>query len=59
MNLVDISAINLIPELVKNLHNLTLEIRKLKEQLNPKYDLTKRADILKYFNISESTLLDG
>lgn len=56
MNLVDISAINLIPELVKNLHNLTLEIRKLKEQLNPKYDLTKRADILKYLNISESTL---
>lgn len=56
MNLVDISAINLIPEMLQSIKNLTLEVVELKKQLKPKYDLSKRSNVLKYLEISESTL---
>ena len=56
MNLVDISSINLIPELLHKLDKLSNEIKELKQHLKPKYNLTKRADVIKYLHISESTL---
>ncbi len=56
MSLVDLNDISLIPRILKNLELLSIEISEIKQQLKPKYDLRKRGDILKYLEISESTL---
>lgn len=56
MNLVNIESINLIPQMLEKLEQLNNQILELKQQLKPKYDLTKRSNVLKYLEISESTL---
>jgi len=56
MSLVDISSINLIPQLVDEIKGLKSEVIELKQQLKPKYDLSKRAGVMKYLNISDSTV---
>lgn len=45
-----------IPKLLMYLEEIKTKVEKLEESLIPKLDLTKRAGIKKYLNISDSTL---
>lgn len=56
MNSVNFNSINLIPEMVEQLKSLNREIELIKNHLEPKYNLTKRSGVLRYLDISESTL---
>ncbi|RBQ26640.1 hypothetical protein [Arcobacter sp. CECT 9188] len=56
MSLVDISTINLIPKVLEEMQNLKQDIQELKQQLQPEYNLSKRNGVLKYLNISDSTI---
>lgn len=56
MSLVNIEAINLIPQMMEKIESLNLELVKIKNHLEPKYDLTKRSGIMKFLKISDSTV---
>lgn len=45
-----------IPKLLRYLEEIKIKVKKLENDLIPKLDLTKRAGIKKYLNISDSTL---
>lgn len=54
--LIDLDLINQIPEIKKNQEKIIENQEKILQFLQPKYDLTKRAEVLKYLNISDSTI---
>ena len=54
--LLDFSSLELIPKLLEKIESLEKEIYIIKNSVVPKYDLTKRDGVLKYLDISESTL---
>lgn len=54
--LIDFDVLKLIPELLEEIKELKSELQEIKEEVKPKLDLTKRADVRKYLNVSESTL---
>ncbi|WP_419677502.1 hypothetical protein ACN2EN_07000 [Aliarcobacter lanthieri] len=56
MSLVDISTINLIPKVLEEMQNLKKDIHELKQHLKPEYDLSRRNGVMKYLNISDSTI---
>ncbi|MFY4859060.1 hypothetical protein ACOTVM_00745 [Aliarcobacter butzleri] len=56
MSAVDFSSLDLIPKMLEKMEEMQTELTELRQQLKPKYDLTKRADVMTYLNISESTL---
>ncbi|MCG3651940.1 hypothetical protein L5F32_06610 [Aliarcobacter butzleri] len=56
MSAVDFSSLDLIPKMLKKIENMESQILDLKQQLKPKYDLTKRAYVKAYLNISDSTI---
>lgn len=49
-NLVD------IPKILCHLENIEKRVEKLENELVPKLNLTKRKDVKKYLNVSDSTL---
>lgn len=56
MNLVDLNSINLIPQILKKIELVSFELSELKQQIRPEYDLSKRAGVMKYLDISNSTV---
>ncbi len=56
MSLVNLEAINMIPQMMEKIESLNLELMKIKNHLEPKYDLTKRAGVMSYLNISNSSI---
>ncbi|RBQ31405.1 hypothetical protein CRU92_06415 [Arcobacter sp. FW59] len=56
MSAVDFEVLKLIPKMLEKMESMQSELVELKQQLNPKYDLTKQSGVLKYLEISESTL---
>ena len=53
---VDFSVLSLIPKIAESIEQLKKENEELKQHFNPKYDLTKRAGVKKYLNISDSSI---
>lgn len=53
---VDFSVLVLLPNMAKQMEIMQNEIIELKGQLSPKYDLTKRAGVKAFLNISDGTL---
>ncbi|RBQ32306.1 hypothetical protein CRU92_00920 [Arcobacter sp. FW59] len=53
---VDFASLGLIPKIFKKMESMENELLDLKQQLQPKYDLTRRAGVMKYLNISNSTV---
>jgi hypothetical protein len=53
---IDFEVLELLPKLLEKLDILVNEVNYLKKELIPKLDLTKRAGVLKFLNISVSTL---
>ncbi|QNM89768.1 hypothetical protein HOO34_09075 [Aliarcobacter cryaerophilus] len=53
---IDFNVLNLIPRIYEQMENMQNKILDLEQQLNPKYDLTKRAGIKAFLNISDGTL---
>ncbi|WP_026803605.1 hypothetical protein [Aliarcobacter lanthieri] len=56
MSAVDFEVLKLIPKMLEKMESMQSELIELRQQLNPKYDLTKQSGVLKYLEISESTL---
>lgn len=56
MSAVDFEVLKLIPEMLKEMQELKDEVIELRQHIKPKYDLTKRAGVMKYLNISDSTI---
>ncbi|MFW3412164.1 hypothetical protein ACN9J3_05450 [Aliarcobacter butzleri] len=56
MSAVDFDVLNLIPKMFEKMKEMQTELTELRQQLKPKYDLTKRADVKIYLNISDCTL---
>ncbi len=56
MSLVNLEAINMIPQMMEKIDFLNMEIMKIKNHLEPKYDLTKRSGVMKFLKISDSTV---
>ena len=53
---VDFSVLKLLPTIYKQIETMQNKIFNLEQQLTPKYDLTKRAGVKAYLNISDGTL---
>ena len=53
---VDFSVLSLIPKIAESIEQLKKENEELKQHFNPKYDLTKRAGVKAFLNISDGTL---
>ena len=53
---VDFSVLGLLPNIAKQMETMQNEILELKVRLSPKYDLTKRAGVKAFLNISDGTL---
>ena len=53
---VDFSVLGLLPNIAKQMEIMQNEILELKVRLSPKYDLTKRAGVKAFLNISDGTL---
>ncbi|WP_066219012.1 hypothetical protein [Aliarcobacter cryaerophilus] len=56
MSAVDFEVLKLIPKMLEEMQDLKKEVTELKQHIKPKYDLTKQSGVLKYLEISESTL---
>ena len=56
MSTVDFEVLKLIPKMMEEMQCLKQEVTELKQHIKPKYDLTKQSGVLKYLEISESTL---
>lgn len=56
MSAVDFSVLQLIPKLLEQMQKLQNEVTELKQTLAPKYDLTKRAGVKLFLDISDGTL---
>jgi len=54
--IVNFSNLDLIPKLYEKIESMENEIIELRQHIKPKYDLTKRAGVVRFLNISESTL---
>ena len=55
---VDFSVLSLLPQIAESLEQLKKENEELKQHFNPKYDLTKRAGVKAFLNISDGTLIN-
>ena len=56
MSAVDFEVLKLIPKMMEEMQCLKQEVTELKQHIKPKYDLTKRDGVIKYLNVSNSTL---
>ena len=53
---VDFSVLGLLPKMAEQMEKMQNKILDLEQQLNPKYDLTTRAGIRNYLEITDSTI---
>ena len=56
MSAVDFEVLKLIPKMMEEMQYLKQEVTELKQHIKPKYDLTKRDGVIKYLNVSNSTI---
>ena len=56
MSAVDFSSLDLIPKMLEKMEEMQSELIELRQQLKPKYDLTKRAGVKAFLDISDGTL---
>ncbi|MDY0194275.1 MAG: hypothetical protein RBR93_12240 [Aliarcobacter butzleri] len=56
MSAVDFDVLNLIPKMFEKMEEMQSEITELRQHLKPKYDLTKRAGVKAFLDISDGTL---
>ena len=56
MSAVDFEVLKLIPKMMEEMQDLKKEVTELKQHIKPKYDLTKRDGVIKYLNVSNSTI---
>lgn len=56
MSAVNFDVLELLPKMFEKMEEMQTELTELRQQLKPKYDLTKQSGVLKYLEISESTL---
>ena len=56
VTVVDFSVLKLLPTIYKQIETMQNKIFNLEQQLTPKYDLTKRAGVKAFLNISDGTL---
>ena len=56
MKSIDFTGLDLIPEVLNKIEILENKLSTITEYIKPTYDLSKRADVRKYLNKSESTL---
>ena len=56
MSAVDFSALELLPKMFEKMISMESEIAELKEAAIPKLDLTKRAGVRAFLDISDSTI---
>lgn len=56
MSAVNFDVLKQIPEMLEEIKELKKEVIELRQHIKPKYDLTKQSGVLKYLEISESTL---
>jgi len=54
--IVNFSNLDLIPQLLEKIDNLENEVYIIKQELKPKYDLTKRAGVRAYLGICDMTI---
>lgn len=54
--LLDFSSLELIPQLLKEIKYLNEQVEIIKQNVVPKYDLTKRAGVKSFLDISDGTL---
>ncbi|MDD3264164.1 MAG: hypothetical protein PHT94_04705 [Candidatus Nanoarchaeia archaeon] len=53
---VDFSVLKLLPTIYKQIETMQNKIFNLEQQITPKYDLSKRADVRRFLGISDSTI---
>lgn len=53
---LDLSGLTLIPKLLEKIEALEKEIASIKDAVVPELDLTRASGVIKYLNISKSTL---
>lgn len=58
-NSVDFTVLDLLPKIAEQMETMQNKISKLEEQLNPKYDLTKRADVKAFLNIDSDLTISN
>ena len=56
LNKIDFSVLSLLPQIAESIEQLKKENEELKQHFNPKYDLTTRAGIRNYLEITDSTI---
>ena len=56
MSAVDFEVLKLIPKMLEEMQDLKKEVTELKQHIKPEYDLTKRAGVKAFLNISDGTL---
>lgn len=56
MSAVDFDVLKEIPKIVEILAKFEQDLKDIKEKFNPQCDLTKRAGVMKYLDISNSTI---
>ena len=54
--ILDLTGLSLIPKLLEKIELLEQEIKVIKNSVVPELDLTKRADIKKYLDVTDSTI---
>ncbi len=56
MSAVNFDVLDLLPKMFKKMEEMQTELTELRQQLKPKFDLTKRAGVKAFLDISDGTL---
>lgn len=56
MSAIDFSGLSLLPMMAKQIEELQKKLDEIKQEIKPKYDLTKRDGVIKYLDVSNSTI---
>jgi len=55
--IIDFSSLNCILELKEDIQTMKEQLTRIEEYYKPKYDLTKQSGVIRFLDISESTLV--
>ncbi|MCT7549852.1 hypothetical protein N5U04_11100 [Aliarcobacter butzleri] len=56
MSAVNFDVLDLLPKMFEKMEEMQTELTELRQQLKPKFDLTKRAGVKAFLDISDGTL---
>lgn len=59
MSAVDFEVLKLIPKMLEEVQKLQSEVIELRQHIKPKYDLTKRADVKTFLNITSDATISN